>query len=345
MIAATEPRLGARLLVVDPNAEAWSDADISDLPGFFKAGDLLVLNDAATLPASLSGRDLQGNKVEIRLLEASDLDRGQARVVVFGSGDWRTPTEHRQAPALIQGTQPFFGPELIATIIAQDPRSERLVSLHFNRVGAELIHLLYHLGRPVQYSYMTQDLPLSAVQTAFATRPWAMEMPSAARPLDLALLARLRLRGVEIATLTHAASLSSIGDEALDALLPFPERYEIPERTHQAIQATHAAGGRVIAAGTTVTRALEGAARQGNLSGETDLILDAGTKLQVVDGLLSNMHGPGESHFRVLATLAAPALLQRASLHAEKAGYLAHEFGDATLVLAGALGAQAGNIR
>src|SRR5204863_7761232 len=102
----------------------------------------------------------------------------------------------------------------------------------------------------------TAQLPLYEVQTAYASRPWAVEMPSAGRPLTWDVLLRARARGVHIATLTHAAGLSSTGDVALDGALPWPERYEIPERTATAITAARAAGGRVIAIGTTVVRAL-----------------------------------------------------------------------------------------
>jgi S-adenosylmethionine:tRNA ribosyltransferase-isomerase len=350
VIAARGPRVGARLLVIDPIAGAWRDGDIGDLPGLLAPGDLLVLNDAATLPASLTGVDAAGCAVEIRLLDGADLDRGEASVVIFGAGDWRTPTEHRPAPpTLAVGAALSFGrgaaspavPSLVATVVGLDPRSPRLLTLRFDRAGAALLDALYAMGRPVQYSYLGGDVSLGAVQTPFATRPWSMEMPSAARALGTGLLTAVRRHGVRLATLTHAAGLSATGDDALDALLPLPERYEIPAATVDAIHTTHRAGGRVIAVGTTVARALEGAARKpGGLApgpGATDLVLDARTPLHVVDALLSGMHGPGESHFRVLAALAPVALLEGATVHATRRGYLAHEFGDATLVLPGAL--------
>lgn len=179
-------------------------------------------------------------------------------------------------------------------------------------------------------------LALWSVQTAFAARPWAAEMPSAGRPLSWSTLLELRRRGVEIAALTHAAGLSQVGDPALDALLPLPERYDLPASTVAAIAHTHARGGRVIAAGTTVVRALEGCfAEQGALRpghGETSLLLHAGFVPRVVDGLLTGMHDPSESHFHLLRAFASEPVLLAAWRHASAAGYLQHEFGDATLL-------------
>ncbi len=342
--AAPGPRRGGRLLVIDPRAGRWADAALADLPALLDPGDLLVLNDAGTFPASLHGR--RGDApVELRLLALPD-DDGRARAVLFGAGDWRTPTEHRPPPG---GSGPLvFGPggaDLAAAIEAIDPRSDRLVTVRFDRRGAALLHALYALGRPVQYSYLADDIALDAVQTPFAGRPWSAEMPSAGRTLSARVLADARRRGVALATLTHAAGLSATGDDALDALLPLPERYDLPAATLAAITATRAAGRRVIAVGTTVTRALEGAARSARGlvpgRGETDLVLDAHTPLRIVDGLVSGVHVPGESHFRVLAAAAPDALLRDAVRHAEVAGYLAHEFGDATLVLPGVLARRA----
>jgi S-adenosylmethionine:tRNA ribosyltransferase-isomerase len=154
------------------------------------------------------------------------------------------------------------------------------------------------------------------------------------------LLIELRRRGIAVARLTHAAGLSATGDDALDASLPLPERFEIPAETVEAVSRARAAGGRVVAAGTTVVRALEGcAAERGGVlsagSGTTALVVTAGYPLRVVDGLLTGLHEPGSSHFRLLGAFAAPALLEHAWRHAEEAGYLAHEFGDSSLILQG----------
>jgi S-adenosylmethionine:tRNA ribosyltransferase-isomerase len=160
-------------------------------------------------------------------------------------------------------------------------------------------------------------------------------MPSAGRALRWPTLSALMGRGVAVASLTHAAGLSATGDAALDAALPLPERYEIPEATVAAVRQAR----RVIAVGTTVVRALEGSARanRGALKpgpGETDLVIGPNTSLAVVDGILSGMHEPDSSHFQLLSAFAPTELLREAATHAEEVGYLVHELGDSTLVLA-----------
>lgn len=329
----------ARLLVIDPRRATFRDATPGDLPALLAPGDLLVVNDAATLPASLPGRGPAGEAIELRLAE-SPVD-GRALAVLFGAGGWRTPTEARPSPPpLAVGAALHLGdPEapLRATLTAIDPRAPRLVEVTFEPAGAALWAALYAAGRPVQYSYLADDLHLWSIQTAFAGAPWAVEMPSAGRPLAWATLLALRRAGVRIAALTHAAGLSATGDPALDALLPLPERYAIPPATVAAIADARARGGRIIAAGTTVVRALEGCvAAHGRLlagPGVTDLRIETGTKRQVVDAILTGMHGPGESHHELLTAFAPRELLVAAWRHAADAGYLAHEFGDATLIL------------
>jgi S-adenosylmethionine:tRNA ribosyltransferase-isomerase len=151
------------------------------------------------------------------------------------------------------------------------------------------------------------------------------------------LLLALAARGVEVATLTHAAGLSASGDPAVDAALPLPERYDIPLATVRRIEATRARGGRVVAVGTSVVRALEdsalrhGAVRAGVASAE--LILDQDTSPRVVSGLLTGIHVPGESHYKLLAAFARAATLARAAALAAQQGYRIHEFGDAALFL------------
>jgi S-adenosylmethionine:tRNA ribosyltransferase-isomerase len=175
------------------------------------------------------------------------------------------------------------------------------------------------------------------VQTAFAGRPLAAEMPSAGRPLRVSLLRALRSRGLAIAVITHAAGLSSTGDRALDAALPLPELSLVPESAVAAVDAALAKGGRVVAVGTTVVRALEGAVRSGRLQAgakRTDLRIGPGFRPRVVSGLLTGLHEPGESHFELLQAFAPRALLEAAIEHAARAGYLSHEFGDSCLILA-----------
>jgi S-adenosylmethionine:tRNA ribosyltransferase-isomerase len=263
--------------------------------------------------------------------------------VLFGSGDWHQRTEDRPAPPVLPvGATLRFGVPgaLRARIVEVSPLSPRLVRLRFARVGANDDAVwagIYGLGRPVQYAYLEHDLPLFAVQTVYAGRPWAFEMPSAGRPLSWETMLALRRKGVAWASLTHAAGLSSTGDAALDAALPFPERFDIPAATVDAIAATRARGGRVIAVGTTVVRALEGAAEAtGDLAagpGTTALHIGPGFRPRVVDGLLSGTHAPGESHYALMRAFVSADVLARAAAYAEHAGFVSHELGDAMLIL------------
>ncbi|HKE18727.1 MAG TPA: S-adenosylmethionine:tRNA ribosyltransferase-isomerase [Kofleriaceae bacterium] len=348
---AREERGDVRLLAVDTRHGRLLDRAAADLPELLLPGDLVVLNDAATLPASLSGRAPSGAPIEIRLAGPAG-ERGRWPAVLFGAGDWHMRTEDRPPPErLAPGDRIRLGDEpgaadrdaLTAEIASVSPISPRLVELDFDRAGARLLAALYRHGRPVQYSHQDRDLALWSVQTAFAGPPWAVEMPSAGRPLSWQILAGLRRRGVELAWLTHAAGLSSTGDAALDAALPLPEQYDIPRATAHAVHRAAAEGRRVIAVGTTVVRALEGAARSGRWAGgagTTDLVLDAGSVIRVVDGVVTGVHAPGESHYRLLGAFAPPALLDAAWRHARARGYLQHELGDLCLFAPGLAGAE-----
>jgi S-adenosylmethionine:tRNA ribosyltransferase-isomerase len=341
-----ERRDDVRLLIIDPWASGPTtglcETRTTSLAGILAAGDLLVVNDAATLPASLRGRDAAGRPVEARLLAARAGERFAA--VLLGAGDWRLRTEDRPPPPeLPVGAALQFG-ALGARIAARDPTWPRIVELAFDQHDDALWGALYREGRPVQYAHLDHPLPLWAVQTVYAARPWSFEMPSAGRPLSWGILLALRKKGVQIAALTHAAGLSATGDAALDAALPLRERYDIPEATVRALADARARGGRVVAVGTTVVRALEGAAAQAGTggalragAGETELRITPEFRPCVVDGLLSGAHAAGESHFQLLGAFVPPALLAAAAARAEQAGFLTHELGDAMLVLPGAL--------
>lgn len=322
-------RHAIRLVVVDgevPRLEAFSS-----LPALLRAGDLVVLNDAATLPASLPGRTARGDVFELRL--SAPIAAHHLQGVLLGPGDHRTRTEHRPPPPqlVIDDRVQLATFEAVVTAVAG-----RRVELATRLADDDLWQAIYAAGVPVQYAHRSERLPLWSVQTAYAARPWAVEMPSAGRPLTWDVLLGLRRARIQLATLTHAAGLSATGDDGLDAALPWPERYELPRRTIDAIAETRARGGRVIAVGTTVVRALEAAAQAGELragSGLATLRLDARSTLQIVDGLISGLHVPGESHFELLSALAPRDRLERALSLAITNGLSSHELGDACLIL------------
>jgi len=334
-LAADEvSRQAVRLVALERRTGRVALHAFSALPGLLGAGDLVVVNDAATLPASLPGRTAAGLVFELRL---SGPVEGEHLVgVMFGAGDWRTRTEHRPPPPRVEvGERVTVGP-LSATVTAA---RGRLVELEAEPGGADpearrdaLWQALYASAAPVQYAHRADALPLWSVQTAYAARPWAVEMPSAGRPLTWDILLELRRRGVGIATLTHAAGLASTGDAALDEQLPWPERFEVPPRTAAAIAATRAAGGRVIAVGTTVVRALEASEGRAG-AGVASLVLGPDTHPRVACGLLTGLHVPGESHYELLRAFAPADQLERVLSSARLAGLSGHELGDACLIL------------
>lgn len=342
MIApARAPRAPDRLLRfvrVDPRAHALTVAPRSALVAQFAPGDLLVVNDAATLPASLAGHTADGKAIELRLTGPIEAD-GTATGVVFGAGTWRTRTEGRAlAPSLGRGARVVLAGGLEAHVIAVDPARARLVRIAFDGRGDALERAVYAAGRPVQYAHHASELDLWEVQTIYAGRPWAVEAPSAGFALDTAMLVALRARGVAVARLTHAAGLSSTGDRAIDAALPLPERFEVPAATVRAVSRARRCGGRVIAIGTSVARALEGnaALHGGRLvaaCGITDHLLGPGARRRVVDGLWSGLHEPGASHFALWTSFASEPILRRALAVAEAAGMVGEEFGDGLLIL------------
>jgi S-adenosylmethionine:tRNA ribosyltransferase-isomerase len=315
LLADEVSRHAVRLVVVDRASETTRVVTFGALPSLLRAGDLVVVNDAATLPGSLHGTTARGEPFELRLsgpIRGTRLDG-----VAFGPGDHRTRTEDRAAPPAIMVGERLTLAGMPAIV---ESTAGRRVVLAVQVGDDQLWQAVYAAGAPVQYAH----------------RPGAAEMPSAGRALTWDVLLGLRHAGVRVATLTHAAGLSSTGDDALDRALPWPERYELPQPTVDEIRAAQARGGRVIGIGTTVVRALESAALDGALtagSGIATLRLDPAYQPRVVDGLVSGLHVPGESHFELLSAFAPRGLLVRAIALAAEHGLSGHELGDACLVL------------
>jgi S-adenosylmethionine:tRNA ribosyltransferase-isomerase len=334
--ARQRPR-GAKLLVVD-ECGAIRHEDRARLADLLHAGDVLVANDAATLPASLTGIHVgTGRAIEVRLAGRRSLDVNDVHeftAVLFGEGDWRTPTERRALPPpMPAGDALMLGP-LRATVL-RTLGHPRLVQLRFAGEPDAIWAGLARHGQPVQYAHLDGPLAPWDVWTRIAALPVAFEPPSAGFALDWALLAALKAKGVGFATLTHAAGLSSTGDAALDARLPLDEPYHIPVATVRAIRDAKQRGGRVVALGTTVTRALEHAAAQRGLragAGMANQKLGPHTQLRIVDAIVSGTHEPGTSHYELLRAFAADDVLRRAGEQLETHGYLTHEFGDSAWI-------------
>jgi S-adenosylmethionine:tRNA-ribosyltransferase-isomerase (queuine synthetase) len=203
------------------------------------------------------------------------------------------------------------------------------------RLSVAVVPYLLSHGLPIRYSYVGRDWALPYYQTVFAREPGSAEMPSASRPFTPSVVTALVTRGVLIAPLVLHTGVSSLeaGED------PYPEPYDVPPVTAGLVNHVRANGGRIIAAGTTVVRALETAAldcpdgRVAASAGWTSHVVTPETGVTVVDGLLTGLHEPRSSHLRMLAAFAGPELLSRCYDTAIRSRYLWHEFGDVHLLL------------
>jgi S-adenosylmethionine:tRNA ribosyltransferase-isomerase len=340
MIAASEPvqrRPDAKLLLVRSggSVEHWPR---SALVSLLRPGDLVVANDAATLPASLFGTHLPtGRSIEVRLAGRRSLDPAQMScffAVLFGTGDFRIRTEDRPSPPRVApGDRLQLGP-LQATVERLEDHP-RLVLLRFEGSAHEIWAGFARHGKPIQYAHVSKPLALWDTWTPIAGNPVSFEPPSAGFALSWDTLGSMTEKGVQFATLTHSAGLSSTGDTELDARLPFDEPYRIPVSTAEAIARVKERGARIVAVGTTVVRALEHAAAGGLVAsglGVATQRIGPATRLRVVDAVLSGTHEKGTSHYELLRAFASQRTLARMEQQLESQGYRTHEFGDSILL-------------
>ncbi len=318
-------RDGVRLMAVRPHG--LTSARFSDLPDLLEPGDLVVVNTSGTLPARLTARRSDGVTTPVHV--STTLDDGAWVVEV------RRPTEDGPETGLEPGTALDLpgGVRLVLRAGFPDPaRPGRLWRAHASP-AVSVPGYLARYGRPVRYGHLGGPVDLADVQNVYATEPGSAENASAGRPFTERLLVRLIARGVPVVPLVLHAGVSS--PELHEP--PAPERYRVPEVTARLVTATRAAGRRVVAVGTTVTRALEtvtgedGVTRPGE--GWTDLVLGPDRPARAVTGLLTGLHEPEASHLLLLQAVAGPALVARAYDAAAAGGYLWHEFGDSMLFL------------
>ena len=349
MIAAAQPiqrPRDAKLLVVDTRGRI-THAPRSRFVDFLRPADLVIANDAATLPASLHGTHVPtAAGIEVRLAGRPSLSPVHVcafSAVVFGAGDFRTRTEDRPLPPLLApGDHLSLGPvpnadarPLSATIDALLDHP-RLVLLRFRGSPDEVWEGLARYGRPIQYSHMTMPLAMWDVWTPIAAVPVAFESPSAGFALNGGSIHAMRERGIGFATITLAAGISSTGDPELDRRLPFDEPYRIPATTALAIGDARARGGRIVAVGTTVVRALEHAAAADGVvhagEGIANQHIGQSSRLKIVAAILSGTHEPGGSHYEMLRAFLDDSTLADANAALEARGYRTHEFGDSVLI-------------
>jgi S-adenosylmethionine:tRNA ribosyltransferase-isomerase len=328
-LAAREPaeangrrRDDVRLLL--SRGEAVSHHRFRELPRLLAAGDLLVVNNSATLPAALDARPDGGPPLVVHVSSAR------------ADGTWlvelRRPAEGSTAP-FPDGARAGLRLRVAGgTLTLREPFTARLWVAAADVPGTMAEYLAGH-GRPIRYSYTDRDWPISTYQNAYATEPGSAEMPSAGRPLTGAVLAELVGRGILVAPVTlHTGVASAEVDEP-----PYPEWFAVPATTARLVGHVRSAGGRVVAVGTTVVRALESAVDPAGqvraASGWTDLVIGPRDPIRAVDGLLTGLHEPRASHLRMLTAVAGEEALRAAYAEALRGRYRWHEFGDVHLLL------------
>jgi S-adenosylmethionine:tRNA ribosyltransferase-isomerase len=333
------------LLVASRSSGRLVHACFAELGQFLHAGDVLVVNTSATLPAAVPAR-VDGRPVELHLSTpaaagahagggARAVGRAHAGRESAGVATWvvelRTPARTPlRAPEM--GTRLELPGDAEAELVAPYLGSARL-SVARLFLGETVENYLGRHGHPIRYRHTEIELPIEAYQTVFAREPGSAEMPSAARPFTTELVAELVSGGVLLAPVTLHCGVSSL--EAGES--PYPERYRVPAETARLVNAVRDWGGRVIAVGTTVVRALETvAARDGTVSagsGLTRLVVTPERGLLAIDGLITGWHEPESSHLSLLEAAAGPELLRRSYEAAHTARYRCHEFGDSHLIL------------
>ena len=311
------PRDQVRLMVTDRRADAIIHGRFTDLPDFLRPGDLVVVNTSATLPAALTATRADGRTIAVHISTR------------LPGGLW--VVEPRQAQA--SRSEVLFlpgGGE--ATLLVPYRRSGRLWIAHLD-LPAPFVEYLHRWGRPISYPYVRGQWPLEMYQTVYADAPGSAEMPSAGRAFTTEVLGRLRDRGAGLARLILHTGVASLERNEP----PYEEYYAVPQETAEAVARARSAGGRIIAVGTTVVRALESSlderGRPVASRGWTDLVITPERGVRIIDGLLTGFHEPRASHLAMIEAIAGRAHLERAYRTALESRYLWHEFGDLHLIL------------
>ncbi|MCF6408932.1 S-adenosylmethionine:tRNA ribosyltransferase-isomerase [Pseudalkalibacillus salsuginis] len=318
-----------RMLVLDRENGKTKHDQFKNLENYLNKGDLLVLNISRTLPASFKVNIRRGCKiiqenVEIRLAQRKSNSVWKVLVV---------DAKVQQSDVLL------FSPSLTGFVRAVN-RNEPLVKVCFSARGNELYDQLYRLGEPIRYEYINGEWSLEHYQTAYGTVPGSVEMASAGRAFSWEILLRLKKKGVQIARITLHTGLSYfLNDQWEIGPVDSLEEYEVPGETIRKIKATKEGGGKVVAVGTTVVRALESAVDSQGMpvakKGWTNLHIHEDFSLKVVDALITGFHEPEASHLDMLSAFVPPMLLKAAYHNAIKEKYLWHEFGDMNLIISG----------
>jgi S-adenosylmethionine:tRNA ribosyltransferase-isomerase len=308
-------------------------ARFDELGRFLEPGDLLVVNTSATRAGAVDGEHSGHGPVVVHFSTLMDDSSWVVEVRTAPTAD----KPLRTLPAHSRITLPDG---LRLTLITPEPADQGPDGPRLWRTQpverTAVSRLLARHGRPVRYGYLARDWPIDAYQTVFADPDdlgASAEMPSAGRPFSTELVTRLTSRGMLFAPITLHAGVSS--QESGEP--PAAEWYRVPARTAALVEWTRQAGRRVIAVGTTVTRALESAAGPNTTvraaDGWTELLLGPDRPARVVDGLITGLHDPEASHLLLLEAVAGAQLVQQTYDAALDQRYLWHEFGDTCLLI------------
>ena len=320
-------RDGVRLLVAHRYDGHLEHRYFTDLPGVLGAGDVLVVNRSATLPASLRGTTGGGQPAELHL--SSRLPAGLWVVELRHPGQPASTPWLDAAPGTLVHLPGGARAELLVPATAP---VTRLWVAALTLPSGVLAYLARH-GRPIRYHYVDHDRPIGAYQTVFADEPGSAEMPSAARPFSAELVTRLVARGVTFAPFVLHCGVSS--PEAHEP--PMAEWYRVPTESAVTVNAARRSGRRVLAVGTTAVRALETVADDRGYvhagEGWTEVVVTPERGVTAVDGIVTGWHEPEASHLDMLEAIAGRELLDASYRAALEEGYLWHEFGDSHLIL------------
>jgi S-adenosylmethionine:tRNA ribosyltransferase-isomerase len=318
-----------RLMVARIGPRTIEHRHFTDLPSILLPGDLVVINTSATLPAALNGTRADGTELRVHLSTqlSGDLWAVELRLPA-GAGS--RPFEGGHAPETI--SLPAGGTADILTPFIGSPKSSRLWVAAL-RLPQPVIAYAHAHGAPVRYGANAKPWPLEHYQTVYANEPGSAEMPSAGRAFTPRLITQLVGRGIGVAPVVLHTGVSSL--EAHEH--PYEERYRVPPATARLVNSTRAAGGRVVAVGTTVVRALEsvaaGSGEVGTGEGWTGLVITPERGVRSIDGLLTGWHEPAASHLGLVEAVGGRELIETSYRAALQEGYLWHEFGDLHLVI------------
>lgn len=311
-----------RLLVTLPDGH--HHARFEDLPTFLRPKDLLVVNESAAIPASLPAEGRLGSiLLNLCTRFRSDLWIAEPR--------W---SAEKPGPLPVDPSDNFRVGDANIRLLSAYPGIPRLWFALADRPFESIVE---RDGGPIHYGY-TDAWPMETYQTLFSRVPGSAEMPSAARPITPHIQASLEEAGVRIAPILLHTGVSSleIESETVEAQSMYPEPFAVSRETAAAVNRTHADGGRVIAVGTTVVRALESAwtpAGVRPVAGLTRLFVNPDRGVHAVDGLLTGFHDPVTSHLAMIASFLGMEGVRDAYAEAVRLGYLWHEFGDSHLIL------------